>query len=501
MTIILTYFLVVLGLRATSVTTHTMTLSWGQPIHLIPINYKISYNAYKEFVDAQGVTQNAHIPTVKILVSHKANEYVIKELSPFTTYHVNVSAIPSERSYRPPAKITVTTQMAAPQPMVRPDFYGVRGDGGELTVFLPQASEEYGPISHYYVVVIPNSNASNVNFPDQYNTADLNSAPRGNDDSHPYIAAKFLQRSIPYTFVLGNGDNYEGYINKPLKPNTMYKIFVRAYVDTPQKHLYTSSPFSPELSLDMMQEPPGPPPERPRPGDHQNSNNKNPRISQQGSMTFKIVAPILAVILFVFLVILICVLRKRKQNQKQPLVGGEQGAVMTPLMSGFRDMNNAGNGAGNGAGGPDGGMVLNSGNGIGGIAPSDPVELRRLNFQTPGMMSHPPIPVSDLSAHIDMLKMNDNMKFSQEYESIEPGQQFTWDNSSMEINKPKNRYANVIAYDHSRVVLQPIDGIPGSDYINGNYCDGYRKQNAYIATQVTIQSDISTLRTKIFEKD
>ena len=46
------------------------------------------------------------------------------------------------------------------------------------------------------------------------------------------------------------------------------------------------------------------------------------------------------------------------------------------------------------------------------------------------------------------------------------------------------RYANVIAYDHSRVVLQPVDGVMGSDYINANYCDGYRKQNAYIATQV-----------------
>ncbi len=54
----------------------------------------------------------------------------------------------------------------------------------------------------------------------------------------------------------------------------------------------------------------------------------------------------------------------------------------------------------------------------------------------------------------------------------------------MEVNKPKNRYANVISYDHSRVVLQPVDGVLGSDYINANYCDGYRKQNAYIATQV-----------------
>lgn len=201
-----------------------------------------------------------------------------------------------------------------------------------------------------------------------------------------------------------------------------------------------------------------------------------------------VVGPILAVILFIFLIILVCVLRKRKQNVKQPL---EPGAVMTPLMAGFEPSNAAGNG--NGSGGPVvGGVVLGSaggsamiplGSGTNGlIIPSDPVELRRLNFQTPGMISHPPIPIADLAVHIESVKMND--KFSLEYESIEPGQQFTWDNSSLDVNKPKNRYANVIAYDHSRVVLQPIDGILGSDYINGNYCDGYRKQNAYIATQV-----------------
>lgn len=55
------------------------------------------------------------------------------------------------------------------------------------------------------------------------------------------------------------------------------------------------------------------------------------------------------------------------------------------------------------------------------------------------MMSHPPIPITELHSHIEALKASDGLKFSQEYESIEPGQQFTWDNSNMEVNKPKNR--------------------------------------------------------------
>jgi len=122
-----------------------------------------------------------------------------------------------------------------------------------------------------------------------------------------------------------------------------------------------------------------------------------------------------------------------------------------------------------------------------GPTPSDPVDMRRLNFQTPGMISHPPIPISEFANHIERLKANDNQKFSQEYESIEPGQQFTWDNSNLEHNKSKNRYANVTAYDHSRVQLPPVEGVVGSDYINANYCDGYRKHNAYVATQGPLQ--------------
>lgn len=55
------------------------------------------------------------------------------------------------------------------------------------------------------------------------------------DHLTPYIAAKFPQRNIPYTFHLGNGATYESFVNSPLQRGRKYRIFVRAVVDTPQK--------------------------------------------------------------------------------------------------------------------------------------------------------------------------------------------------------------------------------------------------------------------------
>lgn len=447
-----------LNLRAQDVSTHSMTLSWAPPLRLNPVSYKISYNAIKEFVDSLGMTQTQEIPRKEIIVKHDRTSYSINDLSPFTTYNVNVSAIPNDDSYRPPTKITVTTQMAAPKPMVKPDFYGVVEN--EILVILPQASEEYGPISHYYLVVVPDDKAHNHKNPDQFLTDDLiKNNVRTDDENAPYIAAKFLQRNILYTFHLGNDEMYEGFLNRKLNLSKKYRVFVRAVVDTPQKHLYTSSPFSENLSLDMRVAPPGEEPSRPDPKDiHGDPEIRIEENRKEAGMVW-VVGPIIAALMLSLCLVVLFIFKRRRQPCKAP----DQAAVTRPLMSAD----------------------------VGFGAPSDPVEMRRLNFQTPAMISHPPIPILELAEHIERLKANDNHKFSQEYESIEPGQQFTWDHSNMEVNKPKNRYANVIAYDHSRVILQPIDGILGSDYINANYCDGYRKHNAYVATQGPLQETLA----------
>ncbi|XP_033739265.1 scavenger receptor class F member 1-like [Pecten maximus] len=48
-------------------------------------------------------------------------------------------------------------------------------------------------------------------------------------------------------------------------------------------------------------------------------------------------------------------------------------------------------------------------------------------------------------------------------------------------NKSKNRFRNILPYDHSRVVLEKDGG--GNDYINASYIDGIDSERQYIATQ------------------
>lgn len=459
-----------LNLRAHDVSTHSMTISYTPPIRLNPIHYKVCFDAIKVFVDAQGITQTQNIPRREVIIAQHKMSHTINELSPFTTYYVNVSAVPADFSYRPPTKISVTTQMAAPQPMVKPDFYGVV-NGEEIQVILPQASEEYGPISHYFLVVVPEDKSNLHKHPDQFLTEEMLPARSTRHDmsNAPYIAAMFLQRNIPYTFHLGSGDTYQNFTNRKLERGKRYRIFVRAVVDTPQKHLYTSSPFSEFLALDMREAPPGEPPHRPDPNAANIENDVSVNVSTAEQGLIWVIVPIISAFLLCFFLIIVYIVKRKNQPCKNP-----DTAVTRPLMA-----------ADLGAG----------------PAPTDPVDMRRLNFQTPGMIHHPPIPISELANHIERLKANGNAKFSQEYESIEPGQQFSWDNSNLEINKPKNRYANVTAYDHSRVILATLEGTTGSDYINANYCDGYRKHNAYIATQGPLQNTCADFWRMVWEQE
>ncbi|VDL87386.1 unnamed protein product [Schistocephalus solidus] len=110
------------------------------------------------------------------------------------------------------------------------------------------------------------------------------------------------------------------------------------------------------------------------------------------------------------------------------------------------------------------------------------------------------ISVERMIDHVNLLKKDNGRLMATEFESIDPGGQFTWEVSSRPENRSKNRYANVVAYDHSRIVLQKIDGVPDSDYINANYLDGYHRKNMYIATQGPLPNTIVDFWRMVWEQ-
>nr|XP_060629310.1 receptor-type tyrosine-protein phosphatase F isoform X12 [Anolis sagrei ordinatus] len=335
---------------------------------------------------------------------------------------------------------------------------------GQFTLTLPRVKTSV-PVRWYYIVVVPMDPTSSIlssrwQTPDEVELDQLleainEGAPerrqrRQAEHLKPYIAAQM--EDLPETFVLGDEKMYNGFHNKPLQEDLTYRCFVLASLEDGDTKKYAASPYSDEIVMEV-----------------------SARQQDEPEMLW-VMGPVLAVILIIIIVIAILLFKRKRANSP---------SSKDDHSIGLKDS-----------------LLAHS---------SDPVEMRRLNYQTPGasgpscpnissMRDHPPIPVTDLSDNIDRLKANDGLKFSQEYESIDPGQQFTWENSNLEVNKPKNRYANVIAYDHSRVILTSIDGVPGSDYINANYIDGYRKQNAYIATQGPLPETLSDFWRMVWEQ-
>ncbi|XP_034270754.1 receptor-type tyrosine-protein phosphatase F isoform X7 [Pantherophis guttatus] len=323
----------------------------------------------------------------------------------------------------------------------------------QFTFTLPKVKTSV-PVRSYYIVVVPIEHtssilASRLKSPDEMELDQLLEAinqgaterrqRRQAERLKPYIAAQVEE--LPETFVLGDEKNYKGFFNKPLSEDLSYRCFVLASLEDGDTKKYAASPYSDEIVMEV-----------------------SPKQQDEPEMLW-VMGPVLAVILIIIIVIAILLFKRKRANSPS---SKDEHSI------GLKDS-----------------LLAHS---------SDPVEMRRLNYQTPGMRDHPPIPVTDLADNIDRLKANDGLKFSQEYESIDPGQQFTWENSNLEVNKPKNRYANVIAYDHSRVILTSIDGVPGSDYINANYIDGYRKQNAYIATQGPLPETLSDFWRMVWEQ-
>ncbi|CAF1226377.1 unnamed protein product [Adineta ricciae] len=443
---------------------------------------EVHYEGIQNYVDGLGTTRSTSHHNLAGLISIPATqgsrEWLVTGLVPNTQYTFNLTGTisSSEQSsikiYSRPATIRLSTDYDAPPYVDRPEqdrrillqTSGRPTQASKVNLRLHRASTKNGPIDRYYVVVHLIEHISYQQY-----------VPQEGRKECCYTAAVFNESQLPDVFVLGDGKetrdwdpfHHRVYNNSPLSSVCKVKLVSWGF-NRKKENLTTSS-----ATIDV---------------------NLLPKIVQpQNQDTFNSLLWIFGIIVLIFLILLIVIIFILKYNRtkKKPLTPPPECVPfdLTPKVL-TMEMQMP--------------MIPTT---ISPASSNEPVEFRRtqpsntyhtITKEVP-VNTHPPIHIDEFGEHLERLKAADNYKFSQEYESIDPGQQFSWENSKFEYNKPKNRYANVIAYDHSRVILHAIDGIAGSDYINANYLDGYRKQNAYIATQGPLPNTFADFWRMIWE--
>uniref|UniRef100_A0A8D3CA46 protein-tyrosine-phosphatase n=1 Tax=Scophthalmus maximus TaxID=52904 RepID=A0A8D3CA46_SCOMX len=458
-------------------------LYWKEPSEPngVIIQYEINYSGIRSFDPSVPLQR----PGLTVSLPSNATFHLFSQLHPGVTYHLSIRASTS-KGFGPATTLNVTTNISAPTI----DEY----DGSEaflnetattITVLLKPAQAKGAPISAYQIVVEEvnpqrtrrQASSDCYEVPVSYHSASSGGSPY-------YYAAQLSPSNLPepLPFTVGDNKTYQGFWNPPLAPRKNYNIYLQAVSSTERE---TKTQCLRLATKGATEEP-----------------EVIPDPAKQTDRVVKIAGISAGVLVFILLVLVaILLVKKRKLAKKRKDAIGTTRQEMThmvnamdrsyadqstlhaedPMAVTFMDSHNYNNRYENhSASAAENSRLLD--------VPRYHCEGTESPYQT-GQL-HPAIRVADLLQHINLMKTSDSYGFKEEYESFFEGQSATWDVAKKDQNRTKNRYGNIIAYDHSRVILQPIEDDPSSDYINANYIDGYQRPSHYIATQGPVHETV-----------
>ncbi|XP_065058065.1 receptor-type tyrosine-protein phosphatase kappa-like isoform X3 [Rhopilema esculentum] len=426
------------GVSATFNGTHLL-VNWKRPKEENGkiLRYKVNVTKYGPLYTKILMTKKGKRKpeTESYEASPQRYDFVIQESNYGTKVRVEVAAVTSKGDGPSSGGVVVSIDMpkpnAPPQPEVQMDTIRLTTMVVKLKPMLKTAFSF--PVSLYQVIVeVLNGGAlkkrSVGSVPDKvsnYSIAVKNSGKF-------YIAAEFEANNLPDELVLGNGKVYNGYHNAPLNPETLYKVHVRAVaLDGNGNSVYGEA-----TSINL-----------PR------TAARKAGKSEGKGVPLPIIAGIAgALLILVILVVIIIlylrsgsVIRRRSKDKKEPY--DIELSKLRPKMD------------------------------------STQQRPASLTGDFPLHPDHAPVTFANYGKYVAKMHRSENTGFRVEYAQLEMGKEFSWENAHQPENKPKNRFANIVAYDHARVILRRLRGDPTSDYINASYIDGYMKPNGYVATQ------------------
>ncbi|KAM9421666.1 receptor-type tyrosine-protein phosphatase kappa-like isoform 10-T10 [Salvelinus alpinus] len=496
-------------------------LYWKEPLEPngIITQYEIAYSGIRSFDPSVPIMR----PPLIVSLPWNTSHHVFNQLHPGTTYQFIIRAS-TVKGFGPPTTLNVTTNISAP---TLEEYDGSEAFLNEtattITVLLKPAQAKGAPISAYQIVVEelnPHRTRREASSVDCYQVpVPFHSASSGG--SPYYFAAELPPGNLPEPspFTVGDNKTYHGFWNPPLAPRKNYNIYFQA-VSSVEKESKTQCL---RLATKGATEEP----------------EVIPDPAKQTDRVVKIAGISAGVLVFILLVLVaILLVKKRKLAKKRKDAIGNTRQEMThmvnamdrsyadqstlhtedPMAVTFMDSHNFSNRLPNDPLVPT--AVLDENHTAAAAESSRLLDVPRYHcegtespYQT-GQL-HPAIRVADLLQHINLMKTSDSYGFKEEYESFFEGQSASWDVAKKDTNRTKNRYGNIIAYDHSRVILQPMEDDPSSDYINANYIDvsgaassigervrhnrpsliwlyrdGYQRPSHYIATQGPVHETV-----------
>ncbi|XP_059381277.1 receptor-type tyrosine-protein phosphatase mu-like isoform X7 [Carassius carassius] len=493
-----------------------ISLRWREPLQTYGIikQYEVFYKAVSSFDPAFNLSNQSG----KVLKLNNETSHVFTALYPGSTYSFTIRAS-TVKGYGPPTITQFTTKISPPQMPGYEQETPLNQTDSTVTVLLKPARSRGAPVSVYQVVVEEerprrSRRAAEIlrcyPIPIHFQNASLL-------NSQYYFTAEFPAARIqtPLPFTVGDNRTYDGFWNLPLLPHKSYSVYYQAV-----------STANGETKIDCV-----------RVATKGAATRKPDAVEpeKQTDHTVKIAGVIAGILLFVIIFLgVVLVMKKRKlakkrketlSNTRQEMTVmvnsmdksyAEQGTSCDEAIS-FMDTHNL-----NGRSVSSPSSFTMKTNTLSTAVPNsyypDPFvptaildENHTMNSETSSLVQshthsfkkreavdvpyqtgqlHPAIRVADLLQHITQMKCAEGYGFKEEYESFFEGQAAPWDSAKKDENRMKNRYGNIIAYDHSRVRLQPLEGEQSSDYINANYVDGYHRPNHYIATQGPMQETV-----------
>ncbi|XP_042177567.1 receptor-type tyrosine-protein phosphatase kappa-like isoform X11 [Oncorhynchus tshawytscha] len=469
-------------------------LYWKEPLEPngIITQYEIAYSGIRSFDPSVPIMR----PPLIVSLPWNTSHHVFNQLHPGTTYQFIIRAS-TVKGFGPPTTLNVTTNISAP---TLEEYDGSEAFLNEtattITVLLKPAQAKGAPISAYQIVVEelnPHRTRREASSVDCYQVpVPFHSASSGG--SSYYFAAELPPGNLPEPspFTVGDNKTYHGFWNPPLTPRKNYNIYFQA-VSSVEKESKTQCL---RLATKGATEEP----------------EVIPDPAKQTDRVVKIAGISAGVLVFILLVLVAILLVKKRRSyysysyylklakKRKDAIGNtrqemthmvnamdrsyaDQSTLHTedPMAVTFMDSHNFSNRYENHtAAAAESSRLLD--------VPRYHCEGTESPYQT-GQL-HPAIRVADLLQHINLMKTSDSYGFKEEYESFFEGQSASWDVAKKDTNRTKNRYGNIIAYDHSRVILQPMEDDPSSDYINANYIDGYQRPSHYIATQGPVHETV-----------